>query len=1463
MTLRSRRFRDFFRRQSPSSSTSSQPKVTEPVKASSKSSLTKNSADGNAFTDALERFLDELPPEERQSFSSTYRTVTPEDLLRKVEDADKADRESIPRLFFDRTSTFLEVLDGLLAATSSFASLGIPDAASVVIGGARLIIKMALRYVEFFDKLTGMMETLSIHLGHLHQLSEHTNRLLLRDSTARVYGAILRFCHQAYGVFKKADDQDRSRIHLKTFLSTQWKPFEVQFGGLEKDIKDSLNALGHATGAETLNQTIQNGRTLDVLQGETKRQTTVLCEDQRRNYLNFISPLDFDSIHTEILRKRCRGTGDWLLEHESFQDWFNNQDAQLLWCHGPPGVGKSMLSSIVMDHIRNHPTTMPKNVGKAFVSFRYDQMESQDPAKAIAAILKQLASQQKEFPIELVNFFSDHYKNARYPSAEESTKMIATLGRRFAQILIVMDALDECDEGPRERILNLIPEFKAKTFITSRPESSIREAFNRMAVPGFEIDTRSTQLDIERYVNDRLKSLTRPLDHDIETDISGALVDRADGSFLWVHLQMEIICRQKNTKDIRKVLNNLPRGLNDTYTRILKKIENQDEPLRDLGLSCVIWVLKSRRPLSINELMGAVATNETCSSLEEVLENIGNYSEADILDASCNLLTLNYDDWGVKIVRFVHYSVAEFLGKKLSKHINSADFENHELMETKLAKTCMVFLRLLSWSDIPAANRDSSCTLEFQRYSGDHFDKHIIGAGESHYEELRPHIHQLLSDQSTLEMLTTGWWPITCEVNAWDMIHMTHLHKLSAITEDREWNGQDINFWPLRRIASQSADHALELLRPKIIQKDQELDYDLEQWALIWDATSEDRLESLQKFLEAGLDPNKLDPTLGAMDWTALEMACWENKFEAIGMLLSHGAKGKEGNSTFSAALLVATQKGFGKISDLLLQNGAVAAKEMLVAVIAAPFDRYTDRTLLLDKILRQGVDPNEFSDLNLCILESDHRSLFLGEDADPTRQLYCTPLYCAARRGSVRDVRKLLEFGADPNLEGHSCGTAIQAAALEGNIEIVKLLTNERDTTWPQKELDQAFERLAPRRSMAFPHENDICNSLVDFVDHKNVSALHAACRGDDMVIVGEMIERGADIHATAARRTALQNACKSYGSEKHDIIRLLLIRGADVNAISESGTALTAIMFDRYGEDKTVEILLSAGARPDLAAGQWTSALEPAAEYGNVFAVERFLSAVSFNNVQLDSALQAATLWVGPGINANYGPTSRLLLDHGANPRADRGASIISSKGELPLPGASRRGEESVVAALLTAGANVNEPDPYGSPLESAICEIFRCDEIEPFENLKAVIECLRKAGATEPRADCHVGVICNGPLCDQSKQGSWEGYERHPRNREEEYRIHHPAKLWINGTRYVCTKCTTSEINFCSSCAQKIESDRIPCRPDQEDASKMDMLDDDSETAPHQPDHEMMEMLENDITIQMEDLAATLRR
>jgi len=49
--------------------------------------------------------------------------------------------------------------------------------------------------------------------------------------------------------------------------------------------------------------------------------------------------------HDEVVRRRVSGTGGWLLQSEAFSKFVRKSDGgQLLWCHGIPGAGKTVLS---------------------------------------------------------------------------------------------------------------------------------------------------------------------------------------------------------------------------------------------------------------------------------------------------------------------------------------------------------------------------------------------------------------------------------------------------------------------------------------------------------------------------------------------------------------------------------------------------------------------------------------------------------------------------------------------------------------------------------------------------------------------------------------------------------------------------------------------------------------------------------------------------------------------------------------------------------------------------------------------------------------------------------------------------------------------------------------------------------------------------------------------------------------
>jgi hypothetical protein len=65
-------------------------------------------------------------------------------------------------------------------------------------------------------------------------------------------------------------------------------------------------------------------------QGTEKEQIKNIL---RRDFLNWLSPINFFLRQADILQLRAKGTGGWLLEHPLFTQWESSY-GRTLWCCG-------------------------------------------------------------------------------------------------------------------------------------------------------------------------------------------------------------------------------------------------------------------------------------------------------------------------------------------------------------------------------------------------------------------------------------------------------------------------------------------------------------------------------------------------------------------------------------------------------------------------------------------------------------------------------------------------------------------------------------------------------------------------------------------------------------------------------------------------------------------------------------------------------------------------------------------------------------------------------------------------------------------------------------------------------------------------------------------------------------------------------------------------------------------------
>jgi hypothetical protein len=105
--------------------------------------------------------------------------------------------------------------------------------------------------------------------------------------------------------------------------------------------------------------------------------------------LNWLTPIEFTAQQRGYLSRRQAGTGQWLLESAEFQSWVETHQ-KILFCPRIPGVGKTILTSIVIDHLytKFHKDTV---IGIAYLFCDFRQQDEQKAEDLLASLLKQLA----------------------------------------------------------------------------------------------------------------------------------------------------------------------------------------------------------------------------------------------------------------------------------------------------------------------------------------------------------------------------------------------------------------------------------------------------------------------------------------------------------------------------------------------------------------------------------------------------------------------------------------------------------------------------------------------------------------------------------------------------------------------------------------------------------------------------------------------------------------------------------------------------------------------------------------------------------------------------------------------------------------------------------------------------------------------------------------------------------------
>jgi predicted ATPase len=209
----------------------------------------------------------------------------------------------------------------------------------------------------------------------------------------------------------------------------------------------------------------------------------------------------------KALKIRQSNTGLWFLESDVYKNW--KADASLVWIHGIPGCGKTILSSTVLEDIRQQTRDDP---GKALAYFYFDfnDRQKQSSDMLVRSLVAQLTKQCIEVPKSLDKLFLTHDNGYQQPSQTPLLEILHDFIKGFPHVYLIIDALDECEE--REELMNIIATVAAwkvqglHVLLTSRREGNIKltlenliDEQNIVCVQADVVDR-----DIKLYVREQL-----------------------------------------------------------------------------------------------------------------------------------------------------------------------------------------------------------------------------------------------------------------------------------------------------------------------------------------------------------------------------------------------------------------------------------------------------------------------------------------------------------------------------------------------------------------------------------------------------------------------------------------------------------------------------------------------------------------------------------------------------------------------------------------------------------------------------------------------------------------------------------------------------------------------------------------------------------------------------------------------
>lgn len=971
-----------------------------------------------------------------------------------------------------------------------------------------------------------------------------------------------------------------------------------------------------------------------------------LREQERRttDILEWLAPVSSLHKHRDLQVKRAEGTGKWFLENAEFLRWIQESEHDLL-CVGGPGAGKSVLCSLVVDHLRSY--FRDRDVAVAYYYYDYSEQKSQNPSHFARSLLRQLCSTGRMVPSAVAEFYQRTRNDVKdHTWFHDLLMILRRVVTTYSRCFIVVDALDEADiQSQRSGFFEVIDAIRSssagevKVLASSRPHVLALSFGGKFRDP-VTVDILADPRDLRQFLTQAIGDHPDSefiMDNDLREHIIDTLCVKANGMFLLPALQIRTILDQVTKADVKRTLLQLSTNLTQAFQSTIQRISNLAATRRNLAFRTMMWISHARRPLVVAEIQHALALRLDDDDLDR--DNLP--SVRTLVDCCCGLVEVDSES---SIIRLVHHSLEEYL-----RDHDHGLFKDADLFMTRI---CLKYMSLKSMKLLPFQNRaDFTSTMEnlpFLGYAALEWGHHAYQVSA---EDIKDLALPLLFDSYSLMTIARVRDHRSADFRHWKerawvwassggaAISLCAAFGLAGLLrvvvaetqhnlflEARNMYGStplhEAALYGHESIAEFLIDHGADLISTNNGQSN-----------ALFLAISNQQLPMVKLLLKHGR--TQLDVS-GPKGFTPLHKAAEQGDEEVVSLLLQAGALVAATDNQGATALHLASLRGYLSIARLL--------------VIAGAFVHVKDKEGLcpLDFAATGG-----FTDLVEYLLENGGSIFHKGRE-------FWTPLHRAARGGHTQTVLFLLQRRAgvlDPDFKGN---IPLHLAVRSGKMETTRAILEHNPELRREQLLARDRKGSTPRVVAFFTAKYDI----------------HKYLRAAEWEVLGSV-------------RSSANQLTTAIEKGDVDAVREHLSHHAEaLTTLDEDGQPPLHVALQE-GQNAIVELLLQCDASVETAGYHGWRALHIAASLGSLELVELCLS----HGANLTTRTHTQQTALHKAASSHSIVVVRRLIDAGAS------SSAVNDRGMTALHIAAHQNDLAIVRMLvLEYGVDVLARDRQG---------------------------------------------------------------------------------------------------------------------------------------------------------------------